>query len=103
MTFDKVGPKATILTGQVGFVGNSPVMVCSELANKITGTSSATTNIGAIAFAASNFLVGNQRGLRFDTQDLVETQRKVLVASLRTGMTQLTSNLGTGIKTLRWN
>lgn len=103
MTFDKVGPKATILTGQVGFVGNSPVMVCAELANKITGTSSATTNIGAIAFATSNFLVGNQRGLRFDTQDLVETQRKVLVASLRTGMTQLTSNLGTGIKTLRWN
>lgn len=103
MTFDKVGPKATILTGQVGFVGNSPVFVSAEMANKVTGTSSATTNIGAVAFSSANFLVGNQRGLRFDTQDLVETQRKVMVASLRTGMTQLTTNIGSGVKTLRWN
>jgi hypothetical protein len=101
---DKVGTKATILTGQIGMVGNSPVLVCSELDNKAAGgTSSATTNYGAIAVATSNFIVGNQRGLRFDTQDLVETQRKVLVASLRTGMQQLTTNVGGGVSVLRWN
>ena len=86
MTMDKVGSKATLLTGQIGAIGNSPVIVSAELANKATGgTTSAATNIGVIAVATSNFIVGNQRGLRFDTQDLVETQRRVMVASLRTG------------------
>jgi len=102
-TMDKVGSKATLLTGMVGMVGNSPVIVSGELHNKTTGSSSTTTNIGAIAVATSNFVVGNQRGLRFDTQDLVETQRKVMVASLRTGMTQLTTNIGIGCDVLRWN
>ena len=103
MTFDKVGPRATILTGQVGTVGNSPVLVSSQFPTKAGGSSSATTNIGAIAVATGNFIAGNQRGLRFDTQDLVETQRKVLVASLRTGVTQVTTNLGQGVSTFRWS
>lgn len=101
-TMDKVGPAATLLTGQVGVIGNSPVLVSSEFPTKAGGSTSATTNYGAIAVAKDNFLVGNQRGLRFDTQDLVETQRKVLVASLRTGMVQLTTNLGQGVSVLRW-
>jgi HK97 family phage major capsid protein len=102
-TMDKVGPQATLLTGQVGQVGNSPVLVSAEFPSKAGGAATATTNIGAICVAPANFLAGNQRGLRFDTQDLVETQRKVLVSSLRTGMTQLTTNLGQGVSTLRWS
>jgi len=101
-TVDKVGNAATLLTGQVGSVGNSPVLVSSEFPAKAGGLATASTNIGAIAFAASNFLAGNQRGLRFDTQDLVETQRKVLVASLRTGLVQTTTNIGQGVSALRW-
>jgi HK97 family phage prohead protease/HK97 family phage major capsid protein len=101
-TMDKVGTKATILTGQIGMAGGSPVLVSAEFPAKATGTSSATTNYCGLALAAGNFLVGNQRGLRFDTQDLVETQRKVLVASLRTGLTQVTTNLGQGVSALRW-
>lgn len=103
MTMDKVGSKATILTGQIGMIGNSPVIVSAELHNKAGGSTSATTNIGAIAFASSNFIVGNQRGLRFDTQDLVETQRKVMVASLRTGMTQISTVNGIGVDVMRWS
>lgn len=102
-TMDKVGPQASLLTGQVGVVGNSPVIVSAEFPVKAGGAATASTNIGAIAIAAGNFLVGNQRGLRFDTQDLVETQRKVLVASLRTGLTQVTTNIGMGVSTLRWS
>jgi HK97 family phage prohead protease/HK97 family phage major capsid protein len=103
LTVDKAGPSATILTGQVGYVGNTPVMVSSMFPTKAGGASTATTNIGAICVAPANFLAGNQRGLRFDTQDMVETQRKVLVSSLRTGLTQLTTNLGQGVSTLRWS
>lgn len=101
-TMDKVGAKATLLTGQVGTIGNSPVLVSAEFPTKAGGSTSATTNYGAIAVAPGNFMVGVQRGMRFDTQDLVEYQRKVLVASLRTGMTQVTTNLGQGVSVLRW-
>jgi hypothetical protein len=95
-TVDKVGTQATLLTGQVGSIANTPVLVSAEFADKADGAA------GAICFAPGNFIAGNQRGLRIDTQDLVETQRKVMVASLRTGMTQVTTNLGAGISALRF-
>ena len=101
-TVDKIGDRATLLTGQVGSIGNSPVLVSAEFPTKAGGSVSATTNYGAIAVAPGNFLVGNQRGIRMDMQDLVETQRQVFVASLRTGMTQVTTNLGQGVSVLRW-
>jgi HK97 family phage major capsid protein len=95
-TMDNVGPQATLLTGQIGTIANTPVLVSAEFADKAAGVA------GAICFAPGNFIGGNQRGLRIDTQDLVETQRKVMVASLRTGMTQVTTNLGAGISALRY-
>jgi HK97 family phage prohead protease/HK97 family phage major capsid protein len=96
LTVDKVGNQATLLTGQIGAIGNTPVIVSAEFADK------ADTVVNAICFAPGNFLVGNQRGLRVDTQDLVETQRRVMVASLRTGMTQVTTNLGPAVSALRF-
>lgn len=101
-TVDKIGDRATLLTGQIGSIANSPVLVSAELPSKAAGTTSGTANIGAVALNTANFIVGNQRGLRMDTQDLVETQQKVFVASLRTGMTQLTTNLGGAVSTFRW-
>ena len=95
-TMDKVGTQATVLTGQIGSVGNTPVIVSAEFADK------AADAVGAICFNPGNFIVGNQRGLRVDTQDLVETQRRVMVASLRTGMTQVTTNLGGAVSALRY-
>lgn len=102
-TMDKVGPNATLLTGQIGMIGQTPVLVSDAFPTKAGGTASASTNIGAICVAPANFIAGSQRGLRFDTQDLVETQRKVMVASLRTGMTQLSTVNGVGVSALRWS
>ena len=101
-TMDKVGTQATLLTGQIGAIGNTPVIVSGEIPTKAAGSAQGTTNIGAFCFAPANFLVGNQRGLRIDTDDLIERQARVLVASLRTGMTQLTTNYGPGVSALRW-
>lgn len=103
-TMNQVGPQATLLTGQIGQIGNSPVLVSAELPSATNGTNLAATltNVGAIAVYTPNFIVGNQRGLRMDTQELVETQRRVLVASLRTGMTQIATNLGAGVSALRY-
>jgi HK97 family phage prohead protease/HK97 family phage major capsid protein len=95
-TMDKVGAQATLLRGQIGSVANTPVLVSGEFEDKANGT------IGAIAFNPMNFLVGNQRGLRVDTDDLVETQRRVMVASLRTGMTQVSTVNGAGVSALRY-
>jgi hypothetical protein len=103
-TMNQVGPVATLLTGQVGSVGNTPVLVSDALYAKSSNSTntSAATNIGAICIAPGNFIAGNQRGLRFDTQDMAETQRKVLVASLRTGLCQLSTTNGMGVSALRW-
>lgn len=103
-TMDKVGNVATLLTGQIGSVGNTPVLVSDALHLKsaFSTSTSATTNYGAICVAPGNFIGGNQRGLRFDTQDMAETQRKVLVASLRTGLTQMSTVNGQGVSVLRW-
>lgn len=95
-TMNQVGTQATLLTGQIGSIGNSPVLVSGEFDSKASGAA------GAIAVAPANFLIGNQRGLRIDTQELVETQRRVMVASLRTGMVQVTSNYGAGVSALRY-
>jgi len=95
-TMNQVGPQATLLTGQIGQIGNSPVLVTGEFADK------ALNAFGAVAVAPSNFVVGNQRGLRIDTQELVETQRRVMVASLRTGMVRVTNNYGSGVATLKY-
>ena len=90
-TMNQVGTQATLLTGQIGQIGGSPVLVSAEFASPGTGVA------GAIAVNPGNFIVGNQRGLRIDTQELVETQRRVMVASLRTGMTRVTNNLGNAV------
>jgi HK97 family phage prohead protease/HK97 family phage major capsid protein len=90
-TMNQVGTQATLLTGQIGQIGGSPVLVSGEFATPGTGVP------GAICLNPGNFIVGNQRGLRIDTQELVETQRRVMVASLRTGMTRVTTNLGNAV------
>ena len=90
-TMNQVGPQATLLTGQIGQIGGSPVLVSAEYASPGTGVA------GAMAVNTANFIVGNQRGLRIDTQELVETQRRVMVASLRTGMTQISTVNGNSV------
>jgi HK97 family phage prohead protease/HK97 family phage major capsid protein len=102
-TMDKVGTNATVLTGQVGQIGGTPVLVSDAFPTRpSSGSNSSNTALGAVCVAPGNFIVGNQRGLRFDTQDLVETQRKVLVASLRTGLVQIDTNAARlGVSTLR--
>jgi HK97 family phage major capsid protein len=95
-TMDKVGTNATLLTGQIGAIGNSPVLVSGEFAAEGAGA------IAGMCFAPGNFLVGNQRGLRVDTQELAETQRRVMVASMRVALTQITTAQGIGVSTLRY-
>lgn len=95
-TMDKVGSNATILTGQIGSVGGSPVIVSGEMGSKAVG------GFGAIAVNVNNFMVGNYKGLRVESDYLVEEQQRILVASLRTGFQQITTVDGQAVSCQRW-
>jgi hypothetical protein len=79
--------------------GELPVMPASNPAATALAT---LTNVGAMAVYTPNFAIGNQRGLRLDTQDMVAEQRRVMVSSMRMGFTQLSTNLGQGVAALRY-
>lgn len=96
LTVDKAGPSATILTGQVGSVGNTPVVVSASFDTAAAG------NAAAVIVNPMNFLGGTHRGMRVDSDDIVAEQRSILVASLRIGMTQLSTADGQGVATVRY-
>jgi len=95
-TIDKVGDRATLLTGQIGSIGNTPVIVTAQL------TGAAANDPLMVLVNPRNFIVGNHRAMRMDTDDEVVNQRRVLVASLRVGMARLTSNEGSGVVAVRY-
>lgn len=92
-TMDKAGSNATILTGQIGMALGSPVIVSGEYEAK------AATKTAALAVNVSNFLVGNYKGLRVESDYLLEAQARLLVASMRLGFMQKQASVGiAGVK-----
>ena len=98
LTIDKAGPNATLFTGQIGSVGNTPVLVSPT----IPTATPAVNELAAVIVNPRNFLVGTHRGMRLDSDDEVVNQRSVLVASLRIGMTQLSTVDGNGVACVRY-
>ena len=96
LTVDKAGPSATLLTGQVGSVGNTPVVVSASF-NAVAAGEAA-----AVVVNAMNFLGGTHRGMRVDSDDIIAEQRSILVASMRIGMTQLSRIDGEGVIAVRY-
>lgn len=85
-TLDKVGPKATILTGQVGFVSGSPVVVSGEFA------APAADLPAAICVNMTNYIKGVYKGIKVERERSVEFQTNLLVVTRRFGMLQLFAN-----------
>lgn len=102
-TMDRVGSLATFITGQIGAANGSRVLVSDQMNAKTGSSASATTNYAAIVCNVKNFLVGSMRGTRLDTQDLVETQRKILVASRRLSFAQISTAPNAGCAVCRWS
>ena len=98
LTIDKAGPNATLFTGQIGSVGNTPVLVSAT----IPAATPAADELAAVIVNPRNFLVGTHRGMRLDSDDEVVNQRSVLVASMRIGMTQLSTVDGNGVACVRY-
>lgn len=84
--FDLVGTLATKLTGEVGRIYGSSVFMCDEFAAPASG------KYHALAVNTRNFLVPRLRGVRVESEDQVEFQRKVLVTSQRLGFAEKIPN-----------
>ena len=82
-TMDKVGDKATILTGQVGQIAGTPVIVSGEF------PAAAASNAAAVCVNVSNYLKGEYKSLRVERERSVENQTNLLVVTRRFGMIEL--------------
>lgn len=84
--FNLVNTMATKMTGEVGQVFGSSVMVCDEFPAPATG------KFHALAVNTRNFVVPRQRGITVESQYLVENQHKVLATTQRLGFKEIIPN-----------
>ena len=78
-----VGDMATKLSGEIGQVFGSRVLLCDEFATK------AAAKFNAIAVYPRNYVMPRLRGVTIESDYEVANQRRVLVASQRLGFTDL--------------
>jgi len=78
-----VGDMATKLSGEIGQVFGSRVLLCDEFATP------ATSKFAAIAVYPRNYVMPRLRGVTIESDYEVANQRRVLVASQRLGFTDL--------------
>ena len=78
-----VGDMATKLSGEIGQVFGSRVLLCDEFATP------ATAKFAAIAVNPRNYVLPRLRGVTVESDYEVAAQRRVLVASQRIGFTDL--------------
>jgi len=93
-TMDLVGSNATILTGQIGSVNGSPVVVSGEFEAK------AATKAAVVCVNKSNFVVGNLRSFMTERDRLIVEQQNVIVTSRR--MAFLDVITGKSVSILNW-
>lgn len=84
--FNLVNNMATKLTGQIGQVFGSPVMVCDEFPTAAAG------KYYAAAVNTRNFIVPRLRGVTVESDYSVEDQHRVLVTTQRLGFKEIIPN-----------
>jgi len=80
---DLVGGQAIKITGQVGTIYGSKVVICDEFATPATG------KYHALAVNTRNFIVPRLRGVTVESEYQVENQRTALVTSQRLGFNEV--------------
>lgn len=90
-TQDLVGANATILRGQIGSANGSPIVVSGEFAAK------AASATAVVVMNKANFIVGNLRNVRVETDRSVEDQKNILVASRRFGFLDIIGGKGSSV------
>ncbi len=92
---DYVGlDRATLITGQVGSIAGSPVIVSHSFAPK------AATEPCVVVVYTPNFVVGNLRGMMVERDRNIEQQKNIIVATRRLGFLGMIVNKG--VASISW-
>jgi len=91
ITVDKFGPQATVLTGQLGRIGQHPVISSialglTEADGKISTTAGNNVYGQSLAFNRRGLVVGWRRRIKLESERLPATDQTRLVYSLRLGL-----------------
>lgn len=87
-TIDKLGPNATLLTGQLGDVEGAPVIVSEQLAladtdGKVTSGGNGTNTGRLLCLNRTQYMVGFKRELLIEVERDVQKRQTLMVASFR--------------------
>ncbi|MBT4126605.1 MAG: phage major capsid protein [Chloroflexi bacterium] len=93
-TVDKLGPAATILTGQLGVVYGHPLIVSEQMRladtdGKVTDGATGTTG-RILATNRSQWRVGFRRELSIETERDIQKRQNVMVVSMRIALSERT-------------
>jgi hypothetical protein len=95
ISVDKFGPSATVITGQLGRIGQSPLissmaMSKTEADGKVSTTSANNTKGQVVAFNRNGFKVGFRRRVRVETFRDIKTDQFIIALYMRVGMGRYT-------------
>jgi len=86
MTLDKIGPRATLLTGQLGSLDGIPIIVSefvSETLDAVGENSGSSTLTELLLVRTDAFRFGDRRPITLKSREVIETDQQVLVALQR--------------------
>ena len=91
VSVDKFGPSATVITGQLARVGQSPLITSmamskTEADGKVSTTSANNTKGQVVAFNRNGFKVGFRRRVRVETFRDIKTDQFIIALYVRVGM-----------------
>ena len=96
-TVDKLGPHATILTGQLGVVYGHPLIVSEQMRladtdGKVTDAGNGTNTGRILAANRTQWRVGFRRELSIETERDIQKRQNVMVVSLRLAFDERTGS-----------
>ncbi len=108
-TVDKLGPAATILTGQLAVVYGHPLIVSEQMrlasaTGKVKSDNSQNTAGRILAVNTSQWRVGFRRELSIETERVLQKRQNVMVVSLRLAFAERTGKRSSATHTaLQYN
>ncbi|MCH7656467.1 MAG: hypothetical protein IIC95_10895, partial [Chloroflexi bacterium] len=108
-TVDKLGPNATLLTGQLGAVEGIPVIVSEQLAladtdGKVTAAGNGTDTGRLLLVNRTQWRKGFKRELLIETERDIQKRQNVMVVSMRVAFAERTGSRSTATHTsLQYN
>lgn len=103
-TVDKLGSRATLLTGQLGSIFGAPLVVSGQLkradkSGKVTSGGNASERGRVLAVSRGQWRIGYRRRLLIETQRDIQKRQHTMVVSMRLAFAERTGNRTTATHT----